>query len=178
MIKPVITKAADFSITIQIVTEPYIEGLMIRSSSTANPSVIETELPHQLTTNDRVRITGHRRNAALNGKRTVTAIDAFTFTVGVAGSIIGEASGRVSKCVNITGYVFSVRLLNQKGGTANASAVPTLTVVTLADGECKITLTKAQTPNIIGKSCVIEITDKDTANFTRVRSIECEVVNA
>lgn len=176
--KPVITRGADFKLTIQIVTEPYVEGLLIRSSSNTNPSNIETELPHQLTTGDRVRITGHRRNAGINGKRTATVVDAFNFTAGVTGSIIGEAFGRVSKCVDITGYVFSVKLKNQKGGTENTDAVPTLTVLTPADGEYKIELTKTQTALIIGKSCIIEVTYRDTDNFTRVRSVECEVVNA
>lgn len=176
--RPKITKGADFSITVQIVTEPYVEGLLIKSSTVANPSVIETILPHQLATNDRVRISGHRRNTAINGKRTVTAIDPLTFSVGVAGSVVGDNTGRVSKCVNIADYVFTVKCLNQHGGTEYTTAVPTLTVLTEADGEYKIEIPKEKTALLTVGTCVIQVTYVDTDSKTRIRSIECEVANA
>lgn len=176
--KPVITIGADFSITINIVTEPYVEGLFIEKSTPENPAVITTLLPHQLTSDDRVKISGHRDNTVVNGKQTVTVIDALNFSVPVEGVVIGNNTGRVSKCVNIAGYIFTVRLLNQSGGSEITTAVPILTTLTDADGEYKVEISKAKTATLKKGIAVIEVTYKDTDNFTRVRSVECEVKNA
>lgn len=175
MIRPRIVIASDFSLTLNVVTEPYEEGLFIKSSNLANPCVITTILPHQLATNDRVKIAGHRDNTVVNGKQTVTVIDALNFSVPVIGVIIGNNAGRVSKCVNIAGYTFSVRLLNQSGGSAITTAVPILTTLIDADGEFKVVISKAKTGTLKRGIAVIEVTYTDANNITTIRTVECEV---
>lgn len=178
MIKPKIIRRSDFSVTVQITTEPYEEGLLIQSSSTANPCVIETQLPHQLVTNDRVRINGHRKNTIVNGKQTVTVIDAFRFSIPVIGIITGEVAGRVGKAKDITDFVFTVKTKIRKGGSAIEDADPTLLVIPEVDGEIKLSLSKTQTPLIIPNSCILEVTYIDTDNKTKIFAVECEVGNA
>lgn len=177
MTKPIIVRGADFSVSFQITTEPFSEGLLIKSSTAVNPSVVETILPHGLTTGDRVRISGHRKNTVVNGKQTVTVITPFTFSVPVLGVITGEVSGRVSKAVDTTGYTVTAATKTRSGGSVITSAVPTLTTLALLDGEYSVSLTELQTPNVVMDSCSIEITYTDLSSFTKKFAIECDVTN-
>lgn len=59
-------------------------AVAITSSSVANPSVITTAVPHNLTTGDTVLIAGHSGSTpTINGERTVTVISATTFSIPV-----------------------------------------------------------------------------------------------
>lgn len=70
----------------------------IASSTNANPTVTTTTGAHGLAVGDVVEVAGHLVNTALNGAWTVTVVGSTTtFTVAVAGSGVGTASGTVVK---------------------------------------------------------------------------------
>lgn len=175
MNKARIIRGADFLLTLNIAEKLYPEGTLIQTSSANIPAIIETQLPHGLTTNDRVKISGHRKNTIVNGIHSAFVIDQFRFSVPVEGAVSGFATGIIGKLINISGYTFSGRILTRHGGTE--IGVPELSYPANEDGEVLITIPKAATETITGRSCVVEITYTDTNDITDIISIECEVVN-
>ena len=69
----------------------------ISSSTAANPSVITTAAAHGLTTGQVTEISNHLVNLAANGTWQVTMLTATTFSIGVAGTGAGGATGQSVK---------------------------------------------------------------------------------
>lgn len=67
----------------------------IASSTNTNPIVITTVAPHGLTSNDLVDVSGHPTNTTANGIWPATVLTATTFSIPVAGSGVGGATGSV-----------------------------------------------------------------------------------
>jgi hypothetical protein len=77
-------------------------AINIASSTNANPIVVTTSAPHNLTTGDVVSIQGHQVNTSANRMAVVTVLSATTFSISdyllggtVAGVGIGGATGTV-----------------------------------------------------------------------------------
>lgn len=175
---PVITKGADFTLDFQIGSEPYVERLRIESSSTANPAVITTDLPHQLTTSDLVRISGHRKNTIVNGTHAVTVISATTFSVPVAGFVTGEATGYVTKLKNVSLYSFGVEVKPYAGGSAVSGVSASIAVSDGTNKVVTVTIPKASTASLPTGTCLLVVTYVDDAEATHIITIECDVKNA
>lgn len=73
----------------------YGAPVAISSSTAANPAVITTAAAHGLATGDNVVVAGHATNTALNGGWVVTVLTTTTFSIPVAGTAAGGATGTV-----------------------------------------------------------------------------------
>lgn len=178
MKRPRITKGQDFTLDIQIGTEPYSERLKIASSTAANPAVITTELPHQLATNDLVRISGHRKNTIVNGTHVATVITAFTFSVPVTGSVAGESDGFVSLLKDVSLYTFTVAAKSHPGGDALADVTATISVTDAVNKIVTISVAKTSTVNLTSKTCLFVVTYVDDAGKTHIFTVSCDVLDA
>jgi hypothetical protein len=178
IMKPTIIRGQDYSLPIQIGVEPYPERLNVQSSSTANPCVIVTELPHQLTTGDTVRINEHRRNTAINGTHVVTVIDGISFSVPVAGEIEGYATGHVSLLPPIDDWQFTVEVKSYAGGTTVAGVTAEIAITDATSRWVTISVAKESVDLLPSKTCTFVVTYIDSANKTNVFTIDAEVVDA
>ena len=174
--KPRITRGADFSIYIQVTTEPYASGLFIDSSAAGEPSVVTTALPHKLVDNDRVRITGHIKNTIVNGTNTATVLDQFRFSVPVVGAEGGINTGRVSKVSDISGYAITASVKDSPNGTELTTG--TVTIINGTDGIYRIEIPNDRTTLITTSGCVIVVQSVDVSAKIKIVGIECEVVDA
>jgi hypothetical protein len=173
-----IIRGADFSDIIQIVTQPYSEGLRIKSTTAANPAIIETDLPHKLTTSDKVYLWGHRPNTIVNGNNVATVVDAFRFSVPVTGVIAGGESGYVGKTINATGFSVTLKMKDLAGGTEFTDAAPTLTWIDQTIHRFKVSLTDTKTALLLTDRVVLYVKYTDTLGFDRIFTKEYEVKSA
>lgn len=80
---------------------------VIQSSTVGPPSVVTTTVNHSIQTTDRISISGHATNVAINGENGNFTVGANTISLtGVTGSGAGGATGTVKKMldVGITNY--------------------------------------------------------------------------
>lgn len=116
------TKTDGFSVDYTL--DPSQRVIPITSNTLANPSVITTPVPHGLTTNDIILISGVATSSpTINGERTVTVISPTTFSVpvnvtvaGTGGSFVrsntssgGAGYQAVSAFSGFTGFVGKIR---------------------------------------------------------------------
>jgi hypothetical protein len=105
VIQPLATQTADWNTeaaSVDYTADTSQRVIPITSNSQANPTVVETPVPHGLTTGDIILIAGVAgSDADINGERTVTVISTTTFSVpvnattapGTGGSFVKANSG-------------------------------------------------------------------------------------
>ena len=108
ILQPLAPQTADWdteSTPVDRTTEPQ-RVIPITSNSQANPSVVTTPVPHGLTTGQIILISGVvGSNADINGERTVTVIDATSFSVPVDASTSGGTGGSFVLANSLNGGV-------------------------------------------------------------------------
>ena len=95
------------------VIEPTL-AVAIASSTNATPIVVTTASAHNLTTGDRVTVTGHTVNTAANGTWLITVTGATTYSL--AGSVGVGVGGATGKAI-LTGIDLSDVLYLRSGST-------------------------------------------------------------
>lgn len=85
--------------------------ISIASSTNAFPVVVTTATAHGLSTGNAVRIGGHLLNTGINGWWEVTNLTSTTFSVPVAGTAAGAATGRLAKLPLDSDVQFTVNSL-------------------------------------------------------------------
>lgn len=82
-------------VTTDYTLDPFNLSIPITSNTAASPSVVTCPVPHNLTTGDKVLISGvSLSNATINGVQTVTKISATTFSVAVDASTHAGTGGK------------------------------------------------------------------------------------
>jgi hypothetical protein len=130
VLQPLATKSADWntkSLGTQVdgITSPWLRTIPITSNSQASPTVVTTTVPHGLTSNHVIVISGNSgSNATINGERTVTVISPTTFSIPVNCTTSGGTGGtflvanslsggagylEVTACSGFTNFVAKIR---------------------------------------------------------------------
>lgn len=109
IVQPLATFTADWNThtlatPVDYTTDQSQFTIPITSNSAASPSVVTTPVPHGLTTNQVVLITGvSSSNADINGQRVVTVLTTTTFSVPVDASSHAGTGGSFVLCSTVNG---------------------------------------------------------------------------